>query len=432
MTTLQACLNGGRTRAEHDGVPIAPKELGAAAAEVAALGVTEVHVHPRDDSGAESLRAEDVVAAVRAIRAAAPGTEVGVTTRAEACTDRAARLRLVEDWPGPQDGGPDFASVNWHEPGAADLASALAFAGIEVEAGIFTPAAATAFGAVVRDGIRRVLVEAIPGVLPGRADDPEAGVAVARTIRDALLASRTGDVLRGMPTLVHGEEGWAWPVLDWAWDEGFDVRIGLEDTLTRPGGRTVRDNAELVRIALGHIDLPETGHVLASDGARIYRELLGDGPTLVVLQPPGADVEGSFGPLLTDLARWRQVVAVELLDGRSLDRLAQDVVEVLAALDVGPADVLGLAGGAAVAELVHARTPDLGQRLVLVSAAPRGVVAGPVLVVIGDRDEVGVAAAYDAVRRLSRGELAVLPGTAAGEAITRSDLLSPLLGRFLA
>jgi uncharacterized protein (DUF849 family) len=50
--------------------------------------------------------------------------------------------------------------------------------------------------------------------------------------------------------LVHGERGWAWPVLRWAQAAGYDVRIGLEDTRLMPDGREARDNAALVAAAV--------------------------------------------------------------------------------------------------------------------------------------------------------------------------------------
>ena len=53
------------------------------------------------------------------------------------------------------------------------------------------------------------------------------------------------------PVLVHGEGRWTWPVLRWAQAEGYDVRIGLEDTCYLPDGQQARDNAELVAAAAG-------------------------------------------------------------------------------------------------------------------------------------------------------------------------------------
>ena len=52
------------------------------------------------------------------------------------------------------------------------------------------------------------------------------------------------------PRLLHGEGPVAWSMLGYALERGYDVRMGLEDTLVLPDGRSTRDNAELVRVAL--------------------------------------------------------------------------------------------------------------------------------------------------------------------------------------
>ncbi|GAB3799525.1 3-keto-5-aminohexanoate cleavage protein [Micromonospora zhanjiangensis] len=146
MPTLKACLNGDRDAAAHPGVPVTPQRLAEDAAAVRAAGADAVHLHPRDRAGAESLAWPDVAAAVAAVRAGCPGLPVGVSTRQEIVPDLPDRLRLLARWSGPPI-GPDFASVNWHEPGATEVAALLAERGIGVEAGLFTPDAA--------DGARR-------------------------------------------------------------------------------------------------------------------------------------------------------------------------------------------------------------------------------------------------------------------------------------
>lgn len=54
----------------------------------------------------------------------------------------------------------------------------------------------------------------------------------------------------GLPTLLHGEGTNAWPLLRFAFGNGLDSRIGLEDTFTLPDGRAANTNAELVHAAL--------------------------------------------------------------------------------------------------------------------------------------------------------------------------------------
>jgi uncharacterized protein (DUF849 family) len=232
---VEACLNGSRSVTDHPGVPLTPAALAASARACVAAGATDLHVHPRDACGAQSLGGPDVTAAVVAIREAVPGVPVGVST-----LDRIAGSRtvdLVRQWPAPPV-GPDFASVNWHEPAAPLLAAVLHDRRIGVQVGLFTAEAAVRFLAGGLPAVR-VLVEAVPGVSPG-----EDGVAAARAVLAALGSPDPADVV------VHGEDAWAWPVLRWAAAEGWGIRAGLEDMLAGPDGEPVDGNGELVAYAV--------------------------------------------------------------------------------------------------------------------------------------------------------------------------------------
>ena len=70
---IKACLNGGTTRQQHPSVPCTPAELAADARDAVSAGAGAIHVHPRDASGDETLEADAVLAAVRAIRAVHDG-----------------------------------------------------------------------------------------------------------------------------------------------------------------------------------------------------------------------------------------------------------------------------------------------------------------------------------------------------------------------
>lgn len=235
---IKACLNGDRSGMVHPRVPITPAQLAADAVAVVEAGAFMVHVHPRDEQGHESLDRLNVVAAVAAIRAAVPGLRVSVSTRDGIVADASSKLARVAQWPSPSDSGPDCASVNWHEHGALEIATALRERGIGVEAGIWTATDAERFTATRWPSlVERVLVEVIPGVTPGTG-----GAVAAKRVLVALGECPT-------PVLVHGERAWAWPVLRWAQAAGYDVRIGLEDAVVLPDGRAACDNAELIRVA---------------------------------------------------------------------------------------------------------------------------------------------------------------------------------------
>ncbi|MFZ0046551.1 MAG: 3-keto-5-aminohexanoate cleavage protein [Streptosporangiaceae bacterium] len=72
IAAVQACLNGSRSPAEHAAVPVTAAELAAAAASAVAAGAGSLHLHPRQQDGSESLRAEEVGAAVAAVRERCP------------------------------------------------------------------------------------------------------------------------------------------------------------------------------------------------------------------------------------------------------------------------------------------------------------------------------------------------------------------------
>jgi len=238
VVLLKACLNGPRRPGEHPALPVTAGELGAAAAAAVASGADAVHLHAKDARGADTLDAVVVAAALDAVRAAAPGIPVGVTTGAW-IGGPAMRLAAVRSWRVL----PDFASVNWHEPGAVDLAAALLGRGVGVEAGLWTPSAVQSLKGWSRRGrCLRVLLEVVEDLPPAGA------VAAATRLIEALGPDP------GVPVLLHGEGRSAWPVLEEAVRRGLDVRIGLEDVLVLPDGRQAADNAELVVAARTVID----------------------------------------------------------------------------------------------------------------------------------------------------------------------------------
>jgi uncharacterized protein (DUF849 family) len=237
---VKACLNGGTTRDAHPRVPQRPAELAADAAAVVRAGARAIHLHPRDASGAEVLSADEVLAAVAAVRAAVPGVPVGVTTGLWAAGGAVSRrLSLVSGWTG--EGKPDFASVNLSEPGAVELAGLLGGLGIGVEAGVWTVADADVLGGFGPESgpLVRVLIEP-------QDRSPAGAVALAAEVEAAL--DRHG--VSGVPRLHHGYGVATWSVLRAAVAMGRDIRVGLEDTVVLPDGSTAAGNAALVAAAV--------------------------------------------------------------------------------------------------------------------------------------------------------------------------------------
>lgn len=230
---VKACLNGGRTRVDHPAVPQTAAELALDAVAAQRAGAFAVHVHPRDARGVQTLDAAACDAAVAAIRAAAPGLPVGLSTAEEIDRDPFSRSAAIALWRTP----PDFVSVNLGELGCAGIIRAALHAGIGVEAGLASPHDAEE---LVRGPFAHRVLRALVEV--------DGGVDEARAVAELLPG--------GVSQLWHGYGERTWEVLAAGAASGHDVRVGLEDVLVLPDGRTPAGNAELVANALELIGHP--------------------------------------------------------------------------------------------------------------------------------------------------------------------------------
>jgi len=130
---------------------------------------------------------------------------------------------------------PEFCSVNFAEPGTEELCDLLLSKGIAVEAGLSSIADARVFvESPFRERCLRVLIE----IEPGGPEDPVKSAAAISRILDA------GGIRS--PRLQHGLGACAWPILRDAIARGYDLRIGLEDTLTLRDNSRAAGNADLV------------------------------------------------------------------------------------------------------------------------------------------------------------------------------------------
>ncbi|MHB8243497.1 MAG: 3-keto-5-aminohexanoate cleavage protein [Solirubrobacteraceae bacterium] len=220
---VKACLNGGRTRAEHPAVPLSPQELALDALAARNAGAFAVHLHPRDSSGTQTLDAAVCDAAVLAVRAKAPGLPIGLSTAAAIDPDPFARAAAMARWRVV----PDFVSVNVGEAGWAGIARAAMHAGVGIEAGLSSREDALELaGSAFVHRVVRALVEVDGGAEEARA--------VAELIPE------------GVAQLWHGVGERTWEVIAAGAASGHDVRVGLEDVLVMPDGRVAAGNAELV------------------------------------------------------------------------------------------------------------------------------------------------------------------------------------------
>ncbi|MGW6936576.1 3-keto-5-aminohexanoate cleavage protein [Lentzea sp. NPDC054927] len=216
---LQACLNGSRTAEEHPALPLSPERLAEDAADVAALGVTSVHIHPRDVIGALTLAGPEIATTIATVRAAVPGIEISVSTNVPG-----NRTTLIGSWAPLAAGRPDVACVHVNQPGWRELAQALHRVNVGVELVVESPADLT---------------------------EPPLGttrITVSATRQTAEQLLRHVEPL-GLPILLHGKDDDAWLVFGYAATLEHHVRMGLEDTLLMPDGRRAKNNAELIAMA---------------------------------------------------------------------------------------------------------------------------------------------------------------------------------------
>jgi uncharacterized protein (DUF849 family) len=232
---LQACLNGFRGHDYSPAVPLTPEALARDAAACLAAGANEFHIHPRSADGLESFAANDVGAALKAVRAAVPGVPVGISTREGIMADPAARQRAFQAWKDL----PDYVSVNLSEADAPEVIRLMLKRSIGIEAGLATMADAEHYVALPEAGsCLRVLIE---------IDEQESAAALRVAHGIIAVLDRANNQL---PRQLHGFDASKWVMHGEALRLGLDQRIGFEDGCFLPDGRMAHSNAELIAAAV--------------------------------------------------------------------------------------------------------------------------------------------------------------------------------------
>ncbi len=232
---LQACLNGARGRDFNHAVPLTPQDIARDAAACQAAGADEFHIHPRNAEGGESFAAEDIAAALRAVRASVPGVPVGISTREGIMADAVARQRVFQTW----DILPDYVSVNLSEADAPEVIRLMLKRGIGIEAGLATVADAERYVALPEAAAcLRILIE---------IEEQKSADAIGLAHDIIAVLDRSGSHL---PRQLHGYDACKWALHAEALRRGLDQRIGLEDGKLLPDGRIAESNAELIAAAV--------------------------------------------------------------------------------------------------------------------------------------------------------------------------------------
>ena len=115
----------------------------------------------------------------------------------------------------------------------------------------------------------------------------------------------------------------------------------------------------------------------AINGLRMYYEIHGQGRVLVLIHGGGSTIETSFGRIIPELAKHRQIIAVELqAHGHTGDRDApesfeqdaDDVAALMKFLSIDKADVFGFSNGGNTTMQMAIRHPGLVGKIILGSA----------------------------------------------------------------
>jgi uncharacterized protein (DUF849 family) len=239
---IQVTPNGPFAKDVHPNMPVTMAELLADLRTCFEAGATGVHLHARDRSGGETFEpsvVNETCLRVREIAASGGGSvEIGMTTGAWILPDLAERIALIREWEGV-----DCATVNLSESGFEDVMSAMLDCGIGIDVGLWSPAE---MDRLVVSGllplVQRVSIELDAGEPYFLQGEP---TRLAEQLNDAL--DEAGSTC---PRLTHGMNGWTWPLIRDAFLRGHDTRVGFEDSVLLPNGKTADNNAQLVIAAV--------------------------------------------------------------------------------------------------------------------------------------------------------------------------------------
>jgi 3-keto-5-aminohexanoate cleavage enzyme len=268
---IEAALNGGRSRAEHAALPVTPEEIADEARRCAEAGASVVHIHAQDEAGTARTDLAWYADTIRAIRAAAPGVLISLTTIRPEGVPVTTLNELLTVLAADAETRPDLVSVNlghlvaWErdgEPGGrrtlhypnshADIASTLgvcAATGIAPELGLMDIGFITNAVALRHDG----LLPALPWFLL-EFDAPAFGsgqqVAPATVANYDFLAHLLREHFPAAPWAAHGHGLPGYAVLVRALATGAHIRVGFEDCLQLPDGNLAPSNAAQVEWAV--------------------------------------------------------------------------------------------------------------------------------------------------------------------------------------
>ena len=122
------------------------------------------------------------------------------------------------------------------------------------------------------------------------------------------------------------------------------------------------------------------------NGLTMYYEIYGQGKPLVLIHGGGSTIQTSFGRIIPQLARNRQIIGIELqAHGHTNDRNAEltfeqdadDVAALLSNLKISKADFLGFSNGGQTTIEIAIRHPEIVNKIILASSFYQRSAAAP-------------------------------------------------------
>ncbi|WP_392543807.1 3-keto-5-aminohexanoate cleavage protein [Oryzobacter telluris] len=242
------------TKAMTPHVPVTPEEIARDVAEAAAIGITSVHIHARDDEGVPTWTRDTYERIVGAVRDAAPEVLVNVSTSGRTWTElerRADCLALDGDLK-PDLASLTLSSLNFISGASVNapetvrgLAQIMLDRGITPELEIFDMGMVNVVNVLRKQGLLpgAIVANLFFGNVSGlQATPSEIGLTVDRLPDDAVWSGA-------------GLGAFALPAQAIALAAGGGVRVGLEDGIHLDRGRTtLATNPGLVERIHGLID----------------------------------------------------------------------------------------------------------------------------------------------------------------------------------
>lgn len=230
------------TREKQPNLPITPQEQAQAARECVAAGASIIHLHVREDDGKPSQRVDRFKESIDAIRAAAPGVIIQISTGGaigESAENRAKPLVLKPEMASLNVGTMNFGDdVFWNHPkDVVALAERMAQLGVIPEVEAYEAGHLEAGLKLAKQGLIRgpLHVQFVLGVPGGMSGDPRHLVHLVN-----LLPSE------GVHWGVAGVGRFQLPLALQALTMGGNVRVGFEDNIFYSKGVIAQSNAQVV------------------------------------------------------------------------------------------------------------------------------------------------------------------------------------------